>query len=144
MVARRLMIAMLVMLAIASLTAVLLPDPAERDDPTTTTGAPRISADQSRRGAGRLVRATLEASVPRPRMIRVDAGDQLALRVEADRAGQVEIGGFGQLEDVYPPAPARFNLLMNRPGTFPVRLLDPARTIGKIVVQPQDPKSRRR
>jgi hypothetical protein len=137
MVARRLLILMLVMLVIASLSSVFLADPGSRRGPNrapTTTRAPERSGEPESAREGRLLKATLDASAPGPKTLRLRTGDQLALRVEARRPVQVELGGLGQLEDVFPPAPARFDLYADRPGRFPVRVLPAKRKIGTIVV----------
>ena len=141
MVARRLLIVMLVMLVIASLSSVFIAEPGRRTGagpPETTTREGSARPPERRaEGQGRLVRVTLEASASRPRTIRLRSGDQLALRVDARRTAQVELAGLGQLEDVVPLAPARFNLYADREGRFPIRLLPPKRTIGVIEVAKQ-------
>src|SRR5688500_8600886 len=114
MVARRLLILMLVMLAMASLASVFVADPCARTgtggQATSQPAEERRAAREEARAAndGRLFKATLRASASSPRTIAMRTGDQLALRVEARSAGQVELVGLGQLEDVFPPAPARF------------------------------------
>ena len=42
--------------------------------------------------------------------------------------------GLGQLEDLAPGSPARFNLLFAEPGTYTVRLIEADRPIGRIIV----------
>ena len=147
MVARRLLIVMLVMLVIASLSSVFLAEPGRRtgaEPETTTREEPAKPPERRAEGEGRLVRVTLEASASRPQTIRLRPGDQLALRVVARRTAQVELVGLGQLEDVVPLGPARFNLYADREGRFPVRLLPAKRTIGMIVVAGEGPKGGRR
>jgi hypothetical protein len=141
MVARRLLILMLVMLMIASLSSVFLAEPGRRGDEapaTTTPRDPEPPRGAPAAGEGRLLRATLDASAAKPRTIRMRVGDQLALRVQARQALQVELAGLGQLEDLVPPAPARFNLYADRRGSFPVRVLPAERTIGVIEVKPAE------
>jgi hypothetical protein len=146
MVARRLLIVMLVMLVIASLSSVFLAEPGRRTgagSPQTTTGEhPTRPPERRAEGKGRLVRVTLEASASRPQTIRLRTGDQLALRVAARRTAQVALVGLGQLEDVVPLGPARFNLYADRPGRFPIRVLPPKRTIGVIVVAEEGNRGR--
>jgi hypothetical protein len=146
MVARRLLIVMLVMLVIASLSSVFLAEPGRRTgagSPQTTTGEhPTGPPERRAEGKGRLVRVTLESSASRPQTIRLRTGDQLALRVDARRTAQVALVGLGQLEDVVPLGPARFNLYADREGRFPVRMLPVKRTIGVIVVAEEGNRGR--
>ena len=137
MVARRLLIVMLVMLVVASLSSVFLAEPGRRTgagSPSRPREEPPRAPERRTEGKGRLVRVTLEVSASRPQTIRLRTGDQLALRVDSRRTAQVEFVGLGQLEDVVPLAPARFNLYADREGRFPVRLLPAKRTIGVIKV----------
>jgi hypothetical protein len=145
MIARRLLILMLVMLIIASISSVFVAEPGRRGSappPASTTEARETPPNAPPSVEGRLLRETLDASAEKPRAIRMRVGDQLALRIEARRVLQVEVTGFGQLEDVVPPAPARFDLYADRPGRFPVRLLPTKREIGVIQVG-QAAKSKR-
>jgi heme/copper-type cytochrome/quinol oxidase subunit 2 len=137
MLARRLMIAMLVMLGLASLSAALVPAPEERDAKPTSEPQARKGdrAGEKAPGGGRLIRAHLDAQSEQTKTIRLRPGDQLALRVDSDEVIQVAIPEFGQLADVQPGGPARFDVLPTRPGTFPVRMVDPARTIGRIAAR---------
>ena len=148
MVARRLLIVMLVMLVIASLSSVFIAEPGGRSGAgppeTNTREIPARLPERRAEGEGRLVRVTLGASASRPQTIRLRTGDQLALRVDARRTAQVELVGLGQLEDVVPLAPARFNLYADREGRFPIHLLPAKRTIGEIVVRDAGPNGDRR
>jgi hypothetical protein len=80
----------------------------------------------------------------RPQVVRVHLGDQLQLAVAAERADQVEVRGLGALGEVDPDTPARFDLLPFERGTYPIRLLDAHRTVGRIEVRPRLSESRRR
>ena len=136
MLARRLMIAMLVALGLASLAATLAPMSDEGEErSTTSTRAPERPREGRAPAPGRLVRARIDAQADRPEAIPLDRGDQLAIRVDSEEVLQIAIPAFGQLADVQPGGPARFDLLATRPGTFPVRILRPARTIARIEVR---------
>jgi hypothetical protein len=133
MAARRLVALMLVLLAVSTLAAALTAPAPEREPRTTEdAGEPR-----SRNRSGRLIEGALDASSRRPDTVEVQSGDQLALTVRSPIPGQVEIPAFGLLEDVAPRAPARFDLLLERPGRFEVRLAGRGRLIGAIVVRPR-------
>jgi hypothetical protein len=133
--ARRLIMVMLVLLELSSILAALVP--VERNRPgddsssstTTTTRAPAPVP------SGELVRRTIAADDPTPERIKLGLGDQLELTVTtAKLPDQVEIPAFGQLDDVDPDFPARFDLLALEPGSFAVRLVDAGRVVARIEV----------
>ena len=122
---------MVVLLVTSTVAAALVPTPPERDPTTSSTTSPRTSPVPT---DGELVKATLEADATRPKRIELPLGDQLALTVRSRRTGQVEIRGLGLVEDVLPLSPARFDILATRADRFEVRLLEPRRSLGTIVV----------
>lgn len=132
MAARRLIVIMLVLLVMSSITAALLPQTPRTSDSqepaTTTTTVP------AERG-GRLIQRTMRADRPTRETIEISLGDQLALQVTSSRATQVSIPRIGELADVDPNAPARFDLFPTEPGIYPVKRLNPAREVGRIVVR---------
>jgi Flp pilus assembly protein CpaB len=140
MAARRLLILMLVLLAVSTLAAALVPQQGEREETPSNGGTaatePRPEQERSRPPPGTLVRRTIEVAPHGADEIELRRGDQLALTVRSGAADQVEIPAFGQLEDLTPEDPARFNLLPERTGVFEVRLLAARRVIGRIRVRP--------
>jgi len=130
MAARRLIFVMLVLLLASSIAAALVP--VERDSGSDTSSSPTTEAD--RPPTSTVIQRTLDASGKRPATVRLALGDALALTVTAPRPDQVEIADLGELEDVDPGAPARFDLLPREPGTYEVRLLGRDRTVGSIEV----------
>jgi hypothetical protein len=148
MAARRLLILMLLLLAVSTVAAALVPQ-SERDE-TTSDGRTAPTGTQPEREEptppGKLVRRTIEVAPQGADRIELRRGDQLALVVRSGVADQVAIPAFGQLEDLTPEEPARFNLLPDRTGAFKVRLLGARRVIGRIRVRSDAPPgaSRRR
>ena|SRR5918995_2710694 len=141
MAARRLLILLLLLLVVSTLAATLVPPQAPREETTTETDRTRGSAERTggEPRAGKGLARTIDASAHGTERIELRRGDQLALTVRSGTADQVEIPALGRLEDVAPAAPARFDLLPPRPGTFAVRLLDARRVIGTIHVRaPRD------
>jgi len=122
---------MLVLLGTSTLAAALVPVPDPETETTTTT--PTREADPLPRG-GELVRVTVDAQARRPKAIELPLGDQLALIVRSEEAGQVEIAGLGQLEDVLPLSPARFDILPVREEALDVRMIEPERVLATIEV----------
>jgi antitoxin (DNA-binding transcriptional repressor) of toxin-antitoxin stability system len=133
--ARRLILAMLVLLVLSSVLAALVPVERNRlngesSTSTTTEAAPPAPS-------GELVRRTIAADDATPERIGLALGDQLELTVtSAKLADQVEIPAFGALDDVDPDFPARFDLLAVETGSFRVRLTEAGRVIARIDVGP--------
>jgi hypothetical protein len=133
--ARRLVILMLVLLGVSTIAAALVPvdrDAGTDETTTTTTSTPAEKRDDS---GGKLVPGFIDAASRKPEVVRIELGDQLALRVTSRRNAEVEIPRIGELEDVGPDAPARFDLLPFEAGRYAVRLVEPRRTIGRIEVR---------
>jgi hypothetical protein len=133
MAARRLVIVLVVLLAISTFAALLVP-PQGTDEGEDTIGSTPTNTDQGL-PRGKLVTASIDADAQRPRDVRLELGDQLSLRVISRTPDQVEIQGFGQIDDVERDAPARFNLIADRTGRFDVRLLNRRETVGRIVIE---------
>ena len=136
MAARRLIMAMLVLLVLSTVLAALIPVERDRarDDSSSTT-----TTTEAAQPAGELVRRTVRTDDATPDRIELTRGDQLELIVESPKlADQVEIPAFGQLADVDPFFPARFDVLMLETGSFPVRLVEAGRVIARIDVSPDD------
>jgi len=120
MAARRLLIVMLVLLGLSTLAAALVPQGTlnEGDTTGTTTTQP----------------TTTNATVPNPAFLRptkitvggkkfpvvspVAVGSQLMLLVRSRFPTQIAIPEFGLVGFATPGTPARFELLVNAPGTF--------------------------
>jgi hypothetical protein len=131
--ARRLILALVVLLVISSAAAALIPIRHDADSSSTTPA-------QASTPAGKLIKRTLHAGADEPKTIRIHEGDELVLRVTSPAAGQVEVGGLGELAYVDPDTPASFDLLPFETGRYPVqyRLLDDdvdsRHAVGHIVV----------
>ena len=124
MAARRLLIIMVVLLTISTLAAALVPPPQQRDSSTATTSTTTTttSEDEPARG-GELVREQISIgnSDGAGPTVRVPVGDQLALRVNSDAPGEIGIPAFGLVEFAGPGNPARFDLLLEEAGRYPIR-----------------------
>jgi hypothetical protein len=139
MLGRRLLVLFAVLLGLTALVTSLAPRPTAGPRPVSTpapTASPRAAAQPSRR----IVRTiSADAGSARGR-VRARAGDVLALTVRGDELDDVSIDGLGKLEAVEPGAPARFEILLDTPGKFPVTLLDAQRSVGQIDVAPAAPR----
>ena len=137
MAARRLIAVMLVLLFLSSLAAALAP--VERSSDETSTSTTEAITEPVAAG-GDLVRATLDGRKEKIQRIRASVGDQLQLRVLSGRPATIELVGLGPTDDVDPIAPARFDVLLEERGRFPVRELGRGRELGAIVVSRRAPK----
>lgn len=132
---------MLVLLGISTIAAALVP-PQDRSG-GDTTGRARTSTQKGtdtgpdRVPTGQALGAAIEVGGKKTTVVPIRVGDQLSLTISSTRADQVEIPAFGLLKAVAPDAPARFNLLAEREGDYPIRLVDADRVVGRIVVKPK-------
>lgn len=147
MAARRLLIVMLILLGLSTLAAALVDTDAVRNDGTGSTVSGESATSTRTGGTEPAAASEAEAAKPagkrlglaidigrRVKVIPVEVGDQLTLRVRWNRSGLVEIAALGLLEPVAPGAPARFDLLAREPANYGVRLLDPERLVARIEV----------
>ncbi|HZJ29068.1 MAG TPA: hypothetical protein VFD37_03655, partial [Solirubrobacterales bacterium] len=149
MAARRLLIVMLILLAISVAAAALAPEPADRDsdqsaaqtelpegagwgDESDADGGASDGGDAGDGGAeGRLTRTVAVGDTVQ--RVRVARGVHLTLLMRGDEAAEVEIPGLGLIEWMDPAAPARFELLLDRPGRYEV-IADGERVVAELLV----------
>jgi hypothetical protein len=135
MAARRLIVVMLVLLGLSTLVAALVPAPQSSEDgpgtPTGPAGGP--GARRPSHGAGGLVTARIRVSDRSPEVVRVRPGQRLVLLVGGAVGDDISIPAFGLTETMAPTAPARFDLIVDRAGRFPIRAFGTERPVGSIV-----------
>jgi hypothetical protein len=134
MAARRLILAMLVLLVLSSIAAALIPVNHDRLRDSTMPA----SATAAAQNQGRLVTSRVSVAAAHRPTIDLHVGDELRLTVTSPVANQVEIPSFGELEDVDPNLAATFDLLTFDPGKFAVRIVDPPGLVATIDVTPDE------
>jgi hypothetical protein len=134
MAARRLLIVMLVLLGLSTLAAALVPPRTTQDGTTTTATEETGSVPKDTVPGGELLDPVQIAASPPVEVIPVGAGDQLPLMVSSRKADLVEIPGLGLSEPVAPAKAARFNVLVETPGSYGVRLVTADRVVARIEV----------
>ena len=151
MAARRLIFILLGLLALSTVIAALLPpqpsgDKSKQDQRsgatgTGTTGSQNslLNPDKEPAPVPGLVRARIEVSNSAPKTIRVEPGDRLVLSVDAGFGDDVEIPAFGLTETMTPYSPAVFDLIVRRPGTYPIMTVESNRVVGQIVSTVEPP-----
>src|ERR1700730_1709249 len=130
---------MLVLLAISSLAAALLPGPKPKRATTTTTKPSKpkqgTTASVPRPApTGLLLVSRMRISHQPPKTVRIERGDELRLEVAAPFGDDVEIPGLGLTTAVTPFAPAQFDLFASRIGSYPVTTVDSGRLAGLLLV----------
>jgi hypothetical protein len=126
MLARRLLIALALLMAITALAAGLAPrESALREDASPTSQASVAPTAEP-------VEATLDAASEGQR-VQAEVGQIVRIVVNTDELDSVQLADFGT-ETADPESPARFELLAEDPGTYPIELLEAERKIGELEI----------
>jgi hypothetical protein len=126
MLARRLLIALALLMAITALAAGVAPrESALRDDESPTPAASTQPAPEP-------VEATLDAQSEGQR-VEAQVGQMVRIVVETDELDSVELAELGT-ETADPESPAVFELLAEIPGNYPIELLQAERRIGELEI----------
>jgi hypothetical protein len=81
------------------------------------------------------VTAKLSATAgAKPQTVQAELGDRVALIVSSDTIDSVALGDL-TMKDVEPGIPARFELLADTPGAYPIVLVNEERRIGTLEVR---------
>ncbi|MGI8632631.1 MAG: hypothetical protein ACR2NA_08820 [Solirubrobacterales bacterium] len=146
MAARRLVIAMVALLAVLT-GATLLAAEVDRLGPRTTgTGTETETAVEAAPSppSGRTLRRTLRVSDEKrdAETIQAEVGDELELTVQADSLLEVAIPDLGRIEPVADNAPATIVEVLDRPGAFSITVTEPEsrddRQVAELVVSEPD------
>jgi len=127
MLARRLLLALAVLLAMTALAAALAPpETALREDGATAPAAPSEPARPP-------VEETLDAEASGQKVL-ARVGQNVTIIVEADELDTVSLAEVGA-EPVESDSPARFELLAEVPGSYAIDLLESGRRIGVLEIR---------
>jgi hypothetical protein len=137
---RRTLLLFAIVLGLAALVAGLS-RPSERSDRDPDAGGQPALTEPTFSGSPAEV--YFDATEPRRRA--VFAGQAAEVYVEVDRPGQVEIPALGVSAVAEPVTPARFDLLQQRPGSYPIRFVpvgdEPSGRAGTLVVKLPEPEA---
>ena len=145
---RRALLLFAVVLGVTALVTSLNP-PRESPEPrseqdTTRPATPRATAGRPRNRPARLA----FVAGKRPRTSRLEARRPATILVEVEVAGQAELQGLGLIAPAAPATPARFELLADEPGTYPVVFIPAASGVrtraGTLIVTRPRGAARRR
>ena len=127
MLARRLLLALAVLLALTALAAALAPrETALREDGATAPAAPSEPARAP-------VEETLDAEASGQKVL-ARVGQSVTIVVEADELDSVSLAEVGT-KTAEPDSPARFELLAEVPGSYAIDLLESGRRIGVLEIR---------
>jgi hypothetical protein len=126
--ARRLLLFAAVLLLLATLAAGVAPrQPLPEPPPSALPAAPgRADAPVERR---------ISAEPGARTAVSVRQGQLLRLEVTGDVLDSVELQGLDRMDGIEPLTPARFEVLAERPGVYPIRLVEEDRPIGRLVIR---------
>jgi hypothetical protein len=133
---RRMLLLVAVLMGLTALVATLAPPervrrgPLERATPTAETAQPRATLT-----AGPDVTATLSTNPDhKPRTLRAELGDQVTIVVNSEVADSVSLGDL-DLQPTEPGLPARFELLADTPGSYPLVAVSDEHRIGTLEIR---------
>src|SRR3712207_8894191 len=88
------------------------------------------------RSASEPVERTISAAPGADTDVRVRRGEVLRLQVEGNLLDSVLLEGLDRMDGIEPLTPARFVVLGERPGVYPIRLVEADRRIGRLEITP--------
>jgi len=126
MLARRLLIALAVLMVITALAAGVAPRESamDGDSPSPSATAGEVAQEP--------VMQTLDAQAEGQR-VEAEVGQIVRIVVTSDELDTVSMADVG-FETTEPDSPARFELLADVPGTYPIELLEADRQIGELEI----------
>jgi hypothetical protein len=124
---RRVLVLAAVLLLLTTVAAGLSPrDPA--DDPAAASAGSSLPV-------GETVEKRIPSAAGANTTVKVRRGDLLRLEVAGDNLDSVLLERLDQMDAIEPSTPARFELLIEQaPGTYPIRLVEADRRIGRIEI----------
>ena len=131
MLGRRFLLLVAVLMGLTALAASIAPrEPLVRDR-RDATPSPTPTAEAGTGGV-RTVEKTI-STAEGPTRVAVRQGDLVRLTVSGDELDSVQL--LDQVEPIDIESPAIFELRANRPGSFPIDLVDGQRRVGTLVVR---------
>ena len=127
MLARRLLIALAVLMALTAIVASVAP----RESPLREEGDPAPAAPTQ--AAQKPVEETLDAGGEGQR-VTARVGQNVIIVVRSEELDSVSLAEVGT-ETTEPDSPARFELLAEVPGSYPIELLEAGREIGVLEIR---------
>ena len=145
MMGRRLLLLVAVLMGLTALAASIAPRDTGTDEPPTPPGRPGTVVEPSATPElapatpsteEGVVEETLSAAKgASPVRVRARPGQTVQLEVQGDVFDEVVLTGLDRVEAIAPEAPAHFELYMDQPGRYEIRLLQENRRLGELLVR---------
>jgi hypothetical protein len=145
MMGRRLLLLVAVLMGLTALAASVAPRDTGTDEPTTPPERPGVveptTTPESESAAPGpeeedVVEETLSAAKgASPVRVRARPGQTVILEVQGDVLDEVALTGLDRVEAIAPEAPARFEMYIDQPGRYEIRLLEQNRRLGELLVR---------
>jgi hypothetical protein len=148
MMGRRLLLLVAVLMGLTALAASIAPRDTGTDEPPTPPGRPGTAVEPTTtpelsRAAPApesedVVEETLSAAKgASPVRVRARPGQMVVLEVQGTPKlfDEVALTGLDRVEAIAPEAPARFEMYMDQPGRYEIRLLQENRRLGELLVR---------
>jgi hypothetical protein len=146
MMGRRLLLLVAVLMGLTALAASIAPRDTGSDEPATPPGRPGTVVEPSATPQlapaapapeeEDVVEETLSAAKgASPVRVRARPGQTVKLQVQGRVFDEVELTGLDRVEAIAPEAPARFEIYLDQPGRFEIRLLEADRRLGELLVR---------
>lgn len=132
MAARRILVMLAVLMGITALSVAVAPPPQPGGQRSSTT--PSAGGAQAPSTPPTTIERTISAESVEAPTVNVPLGSTLRLTVEADALDAIEIDQLDRYAPVTPEAPALFELLADRIGSYDVRLVETGRLVGRVEV----------
>jgi hypothetical protein len=143
MMGRRLLLLVVVLMGLTALAASVAPRDNGTDEPASPPGRPGTAVQPTQTPElapaapqEDVVEETLStakgASLVR---VRARPGQTVKLQVQGRVFDEVLLTGLDQVEAIAPEAPAHFELYMDQPGRFEIRLVNADRRLGELLVR---------
>lgn len=83
-----------------------------------------------------VIERRISADASRATSVRVQRGEILRLEVSGRVLDSVLLEGLDRMDAIEPLTPAVFDVLAERPGVYPILLVEADRRIGRLVIRP--------
>ena len=145
MMGRRLLLLAAVLMGLTALAASIAPRDTGTDEPPTPPGRPGTAVEPTTTPqlspapeSEDVVEETLSAAKgASPVRVRARPGQTVILEVQGTPHlfDEVVLSGLDRVEAIAPEAPARFEMYMDQPGRYEIRLLQEKRRLGELLVR---------
>jgi hypothetical protein len=148
MMGRRLLLLVAVLMGLTALAASIAPRNTGTDEPSTPPGRPgTVVAPTTTPELGPAAPAPADEDVVEEKLsaaegaspvrVRARPGQTVKLEVRggATLFDEVVLAGLDRVEAIAPEAPAHFEIYMDQPGRFEIRLVDADRRLGELLVR---------